>query len=41
MWCEVPVPRLAAELARDHWKFEALHHVPDATFAEDASQLWQ
>lgn len=29
-----------AELVRDHWKIEALHHVRDTTFAEDASQLW-
>ncbi|MGW1365278.1 ISAs1 family transposase [Streptomyces chartreusis] len=28
-----------AELVRDHWKIEAPHHVRDATFAEDASQL--
>ncbi|MFF3511661.1 transposase [Streptomyces sp. NPDC002573] len=28
-----------AELIRDHWKIEALHHVRDTTFAEDASQL--
>jgi predicted transposase YbfD/YdcC len=28
-----------AELVRDHWKIEALHHVRDTTFAEDASQL--
>ncbi|MET8480024.1 ISAs1 family transposase [Streptomyces clavifer] len=28
-----------AVLARDHWKIEALHHVRDTTFAEDASQL--
>ncbi|MFB6936106.1 hypothetical protein [Streptomyces chartreusis] len=26
-------------LIRDHWKIEALHHVRDVTFAEDASQL--
>ncbi|MDX2908585.1 ISAs1 family transposase [Streptomyces griseiscabiei] len=29
----------AAQLVRDHWKIEALHHVRDTTFAEDASQL--
>jgi predicted transposase YbfD/YdcC len=28
-----------AQLVRDHWKIEALHHVRDTTFAEDASQL--
>ncbi|MDW8803875.1 ISAs1 family transposase [Streptomyces scabiei] len=28
-----------AKLIRDHWKIEALHHVRDTTFAEDASQL--
>ena len=28
-----------ARLVRDHWKIEALHHVRDTTFAEDASQL--
>jgi predicted transposase YbfD/YdcC len=28
-----------AELIRDHWQIEALHHVRDTTFAEDASQL--
>ncbi|WP_419248800.1 hypothetical protein [Streptomyces melanogenes] len=28
-----------AQLIRDHWKIEALHHVRDVTFAEDASQL--
>ncbi|MGW2556331.1 ISAs1 family transposase [Streptomyces sp. NPDC001635] len=28
-----------AELVRDHWTIEALHHVRDTTFAEDASQL--
>ncbi|WP_308295810.1 ISAs1 family transposase [Streptomyces sp. ISL-96] len=27
-----------AQLVRDHWKIEALHHVRDTTFAEDASQ---
>ncbi|WP_081982284.1 DDE transposase family protein [Streptacidiphilus albus] len=29
-----------AQLVQDHWKIEALHHVRDTTFAEDASQLW-
>jgi hypothetical protein len=28
-----------AELVRNHWKIEALLHVRDTTFAEDASQL--
>ncbi|MGW0779109.1 ISAs1 family transposase [Streptomyces sp. NPDC002835] len=28
-----------AALIRDHWRVEALHHVRDVTFAEDASQL--
>ncbi|MFJ1938606.1 hypothetical protein ACIOGZ_38885 [Kitasatospora sp. NPDC088160] len=28
-----------AQLIRGHWKIEALHHVRDTTFAEDASQL--
>ncbi len=28
-----------AKLIRDHWHIEALHHVRDTTFAEDASQL--
>ncbi|WP_280720293.1 ISAs1 family transposase [Kitasatospora sp. MAP5-34] len=28
-----------AKLVRDHWHIEALHHVRDTTFAEDASQL--
>ncbi|MEV6957591.1 ISAs1 family transposase [Streptomyces sp. NPDC051183] len=28
-----------AQLVRDHWQIEALHHVRDTTFAEDASQL--
>jgi predicted transposase YbfD/YdcC len=28
-----------ARLVRDHWAVEALHHVRDTTFAEDASQL--
>lgn len=26
-------------MIRDHWKIEALHHVRDVTFGEDASQL--
>ncbi|MEW1914730.1 ISAs1 family transposase [Kitasatospora sp. NPDC085895] len=28
-----------AQLIRDHWNIEALHHIRDTTFAEDASQL--
>nr|WP_307713740.1 ISAs1 family transposase [Streptomyces sp. V4I23] len=32
-------PAQLATLVRDHWKVEALHHVRDTTFAEDASQL--
>ncbi|MEU2742268.1 hypothetical protein ABZ656_45030 [Streptomyces sp. NPDC007095] len=28
-----------AHLVCEHWKIEALHHVRDATFADDASQL--
>ncbi|MFJ5036167.1 ISAs1 family transposase [Streptomyces sp. NPDC088560] len=32
-------PHELATLTRDHWKIEALHHVRDVTFAEDASQL--
>lgn len=32
-------PAQLAKLIRDHWKVEALHHVRDTTFAEDASQL--
>jgi hypothetical protein len=32
-------PARLAQLVRDHWKIEALHHVGDTTFAEDASQL--
>ncbi|MGW7439871.1 transposase family protein [Streptomyces sp. NPDC054849] len=37
-----PDPLSPAELARlirSHWKIEALHHIRDVTFAEDASQL--
>ncbi|MFE4333825.1 ISAs1 family transposase [Streptomyces sp. NPDC056831] len=33
-------PAKLARLVRDHWQIEALHHVRDTTFAEDASQLW-
>ena len=32
-------PAQLARLVRDHWTVEALHHVRDTTFAEDASQL--
>ncbi|MFI1154859.1 ISAs1 family transposase [Streptomyces sp. NPDC020817] len=32
-------PARLAQLIRDHWSIEALHHVRDTTFAEDASQL--
>ncbi|GGQ67995.1 hypothetical protein GCM10010195_24580 [Kitasatospora griseola] len=32
-------PAQLATLIRDHWQVEALHHVRDTTFAEDASQL--
>ncbi|WP_308380131.1 ISAs1 family transposase [Streptomyces sp. ISL-43] len=32
-------PAQLARLVRDHWQVEALHHVRDTTFAEDASQL--
>jgi hypothetical protein len=33
------IPAELARLIRSHWKIEALHHVRDVTFAEDASQL--
>lgn len=36
---EEATPAQLAKLIRDHWKIEALHHVRDTTFAEDASQL--
>ena len=36
---EQATPAQLARLIRDHWKIEALHHVRDTTFAEDASQL--
>jgi predicted transposase YbfD/YdcC len=36
---EQATPAQLAQLIRDHWKVEALHHVRDTTFAEDASQL--
>nr|WSW67920.1 hypothetical protein OG461_17845 [Streptomyces sp. NBC_00995] len=32
-------PARLAQLVRDHWKLESLHHVCDTTFAEDALQL--
>ena len=32
-------PAQLAALIRGHWQIEALHHVRDVTFAEDASQL--
>jgi predicted transposase YbfD/YdcC len=32
-------PARLADLLRGHWAIEALHHVRDTTFAEDASQL--
>jgi len=32
-------PTQLATLIRGHWQIEALHHVRDVTFAEDASQL--
>lgn len=36
---EQATPAHLAQLIRDHWQVEALHHVRDTTFAEDASQL--
>jgi predicted transposase YbfD/YdcC len=32
-------PARLADWVRGHWGIEALHHVRDTTFAEDASQL--
>jgi hypothetical protein len=32
-------PARLADLLRGHWAIEALHHVRDTTFAEDASQI--
>jgi predicted transposase YbfD/YdcC len=32
-------PARLADLLRNHWAIEALHHVRDTTFAEDASQV--
>jgi hypothetical protein len=31
-------PARLADLLRGHWAIEALHHIRDTTFAEDASQ---
>ncbi|WP_282697656.1 ISAs1 family transposase [Streptomyces sp. CC208A] len=36
---EQAAPAQFARLVRDHWTIEALHHVRDTTFAEDASQV--
>jgi predicted transposase YbfD/YdcC len=36
---EQVTPARLSELVRGHWGVEALHHVRDTTFAEDASQL--
>lgn len=36
---EHATPAQLAKLIRDHWQIEALHHVRDTTFAEDASQV--
>ncbi len=36
---EQATPAQLAQLIRNHWKIEALHHVRDTTFAEDVSQL--
>lgn len=36
---EQATPAQLAKLIKDHWQVEALHHVRDTTFAEDASQL--
>jgi hypothetical protein len=32
-------PARLADLLRGHWAIEALHHLRDVTFAEDASRL--
>jgi hypothetical protein len=32
-------PARLADLLRGHWAIEALHHVRDTTFAEDASRI--
>jgi hypothetical protein len=34
-----PSPARLADLLRGHWGIEALHHLRDVTFAEDASQV--
>jgi hypothetical protein len=36
---QLPRPARLADLLRGHWAIEALHHVRDVTFAEDASQV--
>jgi predicted transposase YbfD/YdcC len=36
---EQATPGQLASFVRDYWRVEALHHVRDTTFAEDASQL--
>ncbi|WP_436845539.1 ISAs1 family transposase [Streptomyces shenzhenensis] len=36
---EQATPAQITQLVRDHWQIEALHHIRDTTFAEDASQL--
>jgi predicted transposase YbfD/YdcC len=36
---EQTAPAQLTQLVRDHWGIEALHHVRDTTFAEDAPQL--
>ncbi|MET8631627.1 transposase [Streptomyces sp. NPDC004680] len=36
---EQATPAQLAALIRNHWEIEALHHIRDTTFAEDASQL--
>ncbi|WP_327745767.1 hypothetical protein OHO28_08510 [Streptomyces europaeiscabiei] len=36
---EQATPERIAELIRGHWQVEALHHVRDVTFAEDASRV--
>ncbi len=36
---EQATPAQLSSLARNHWKVEALHHIRDTIFTEDASQL--
>jgi predicted transposase YbfD/YdcC len=36
---ELATPAQLAELIRNHWSVEALHHLRDVTFAEDASRV--